>query len=204
MIDTRHQERFARRCTDAAFGYTAATTAVYAAFADQVFDFWASALRPAREEPPPPQVWGWPMMPVPASARRQDPKPNPFLPFTWMAPQSSRTAAPEDPFAGANAMFSAWLGMFPFAAPPAAWPMAFTMIASGVPHSVAWPTAEANVAAMDAAEAATASVQKVLASYRSDGGHAVSRQQWPPAHLMMLATLVPLNFGVVLASLRMA
>jgi hypothetical protein len=208
MLDTRLQERFARRCSDAAFGYTAATTAAYAAFADQVLDFWASALKPAREEPTPPQVnWGWPMMsvmPMPASARRQDPAPNPFLPFTWMAPQSSRTAAPDDPFAGANALFSAWLSMFSYAAPPAAWPMAFTMMASGVPRSVAWPAAEANVAVMDAAEAATASMHTALASYRNDGGHAVSRQGWAPSQLMMLAMLVPLNFGAVLTSLRMA
>jgi hypothetical protein len=203
MLDTRLQERFARRCTDAAFGYTAATTAAYAAFADQVFDFWAGLLTPDRRGAPAPQVsWGWPMQ-MPAPAPRPELAPVPFLPFTWAAPRS-RSAPLDNPFAGANAAFSAWLGMFPYAAPPAAWPMAFMMMASGVPRSVAWPTAEANVAVMDAAEAATVSVQQVLASYRSDGGHAVAHQQWPAAQLMMLAMLVPLNFGAVLTSVRMA
>ena len=62
--------------------------------------------------------------------------------------------------------------MFPFAAPPAAWPMAFMMMASGVPHSVAWPTAEANAAVLDAADAATQLDQEGFASYHTEGGHA--------------------------------
>jgi len=203
MLDTRLQERFARRCTDAAFGYTAATTAAYAAFADQVLDFWAGVLKPAGDGARKPQVnWGWPM-PTPGAAPRQELASVPFLPFAWAAPQSRSSPAP-DPFAGANAAFSAWLSMFSYAVPSPAWPMACMMMASGVPRSVAVPTAEANIAVMDAAEAATSSVQKVLASYRTDGGHAVSREQWPTAYLMMFAMLVPLNIGAVLSSLRIA
>jgi hypothetical protein len=203
MLDTRLQERFTRGCTDAAFGYTAATTAAYAAFAEQVFSFWAGALRPAPEPAPAQTVWGWPL-----PAPRQEPAAMPFFPFAWAAPQRPSTPA-VDPFAGANAAFTAWLDMFSYAAaPPAAWPMAFMMIASGVPRSVAFPTAEANVAVMDAADAAAVSVQRVMSSYRTDGGHAVARQSWPPAHLlppahlMMLAMLVPLNFGTMLTSMR--
>jgi len=200
MLDTRLQERFARGCTDAAFGYSAATTAVYAAFADQVFGFWAGVLEPSGREPaPPPTVWGWPL-----PAPRQEPAVLPFFPFAWATPQ--RPSVPTvDPFAGANAAFSAWLDMFSYAAaPPAAWPMAFLMMASGVPRSVAFPTAEANVAVMDAADAAAVSVRRVMSSYRSDGGHAVAQQSWPPAHLMMLAMLVPLYFGTMLTSMRVA
>jgi hypothetical protein len=55
---------------------------------------------------------------------------------------------------------------------------------------------------MEAAEAASSSVQQVLASYRSDGGHAVSRQQWPAPSLMMLAMLVPFNVGAMLSAAR--
>ena len=40
MIDPDLQQRFARRCTDAAFGYSTAGTAAYAAMADQVLNFW--------------------------------------------------------------------------------------------------------------------------------------------------------------------
>jgi hypothetical protein len=200
MLDTRLQERFTRGCTDAAFGYTAATTAAYAAFADQVFGFWAGVLEPSGRKPaPPPTVWGWPL-----PAPRQEPAALPFFPFAWATPQRPSTPA-VDPFAGANAAFSAWLDMFSYAAaPPAAWPMAFMMMASGVPRSVAFPTAEANVAVMDAADAAAVSVRRVMSSYRSDGGHAVAQQSWPPAHLMMLAMLVPLNFSTMLMSMRIA
>lgn len=207
MLDTRLQERFAQRCTDAAFGYSAATTAAYAAFADQVFGFWAGMLTPERHEPAPaPQVnWGWPL-PMPAPPARQEAVFNPFMPFAWAMPQppKSQSAPAYDAFAGANAAFSAWLGMFSYAVPSPAWPMACMMMASGVPRSVAMPAAEANMAVMDAAGAASASMQKALASYRSDGGHAVVRQEWPPAQLMMLAMMVPFNIGAVLTSLRVA
>lgn len=206
MLDTRLQERFARRCTDAAFGYTAATTAAYAAFADQVFDFWAGALQPQRREPSLPQVdWGWPMLPMAAPVPRREMTSVPFLPFAWAAPQARPGMPLDQAFAGAHAAFSAWFGMFSYAMPSPAWPMACMMMASGVPRSVAWPTAEANIAVMDAAEAATTSVQQVLASYRTDGGHAVAHQQWPsPSLMIMLAMLVPLNVGAALSSLRVA
>jgi len=206
MLDTRLQERFARRCTDAAFGYTAATTAAYAAFADQVFDFWAGVLQPQRREPSPPQVnWGWPMLPMAPSAPHRELASAPFLPFAWATPGQTRLAPPDNAFAGAHAAFSAWFGMFSYAMPSPAWPMACMMMASGVPRSVAWPTAEANIAVMEAAEAATTSVQQVLASYRSEGGHAVTGQHWPPAQLMLLlAMMAPLNVGAALSSLRVA
>lgn len=111
-----------------------------------------------------------------------------------------------DPFAGANAAFAAWFNMFPYAAPSAAWPMAFMMMASGVPRSVAWPTAEANVAAMDAADAAAVSVREAFASYRSDSGYAVAQQSsWPPVQMMMLAAaLIPLNINAMLTAFRVA
>jgi hypothetical protein len=95
--------------------------------------------------------------------------------------------------------------MFPFTGPSAAWPMAFMMMASGVPRAVAMPTAEANVAVMDAADAASASVRKAFSSYHSDSGHAAStRHAWPPAQYMMLAAMMPLGFGPMLASMRLA
>lgn len=200
MLDTHLQDRFTRRCTDAAFGYTAATTAAYAALTEQVFDFWAKVSTPA--EPAPraavQPVWGWP---VPA---KREPAPTPLWPFAWMLPQTP--PAPQSYFApgGVSSPFDAWFAMFPFAAPSPAWPMAFMMIASGVPRDVAWPTAEANMAAMEAADVAAASVQKVFSGYRTDGGHSVVRQSWPPASVMMLAMLAPLSFGTMLSSMRVA
>jgi hypothetical protein len=194
MLDFQLQERFARGCADAAFGYTAATTAAYVALADQVLDFWAGFLNTSRRESAAPgAAWGWPV-PV-----RQEPPHALFDPFGWAAPR--RKGAPlGHPFSPGYAAFSVWLDMFPFAAPPAAWPMAFTLIASGVPRSVAWPAAEANAAAMDAVDAAAVTVQQVFPGYRTDGGHAVVRQFWP--HLVMLAVLMPLSVGAMLTTMR--
>jgi hypothetical protein len=206
MLDTRLQERFTRRCTDAAFGYSAATTAAYAAFADQVFDFWAGVLEPERRETPAPQMaWGWPMaMPVTAPPPRRAATPVPFFPFPWAVPEQSRSAPADAAFAVAQAAFSAWLGMFSYAVPSPAWPMACMMMASGVPRSGAVPTAQANLAVMDAAEAASSSMHQALASYRGDSGHAVVRQQWPTPSPMMLAMLVPLNVSAMLSAARVS
>ena len=203
MMDTRLQERFTRSCTDAAFEYTAATTAAYAAFAEQVFDFWAQMLEPPRRRPEPQlqTFFGWPI-PAPMALPAPAPKPT----YAWPMPQWQAAAPMPFPFqAPAANPYMAMFNMFPMASPPgAAWPMAFMMIAAGMPQSVAWPTAKANAAAMDAADVATASVHKAFSSYRSDGGHASSRGGWPVANLMMLALLVPLNINMMLSAMRVA
>ena len=110
----------------------------------------------------------------------------PFAPFGWPA---MPTQAVSSPFpSSVYGPFAAWLNMFPMTAPSAAWPMAFMMMASGVPRSVAWPTAEANAAVMDAAGAAAASVRKVYSSYHTEGGHSAGgRNTWPSAPLFALA-----------------
>jgi len=200
MVDDQYlQERFTRHCTDAAFGYASAATAAYAAFADQVLGFWATALQPSDRRAPqqPAFAWSWP---VPAP----QPAPPMWNPFAWAIPPQSFAPSPYA-FTGSSAAanpFAAWLGMFPFAAPSAAWPMACMFMASGMPRSVAWPTAEANVAAMEAVDVARVSVRKAFASYRTDGGHANAQQGWPAAHLLMLAVLTPLSVGAMLANGR--
>lgn len=237
MVDPHLQQRFARRCADAAFGYSAASTAAYAAFADQVLNFWTNVLQPPRRDV---EVWSWPA-PAPRSAVPAFPAmpfaQMPFAPFAWptATPAPAPTPAPALPtnpweamMAFTNAMTSAmsgasmrasmmrapvgnplgnpmtaWLAMFPFSAPPSAWPMAFMLMSSGVPHSVAWPTAEANAAVMDAADAATQSIKQVMASYRTDGGHgAASSAAWPHESMLTLAALMPLNISTMLAALR--
>jgi hypothetical protein len=209
MLDTHQQERFARRCSDAAFGYTSATTAAYAALTEQVFDFWAGMLTPpekpasTRASAAVTPVWGWP------GPAKQEPAPFPFpmmpmWPFAWAAPQHATSAPKYNNPATSYSPFEAWFAMFPFAAPSPAWPMAFMMMSSGVPRNIAWPTAEANVAAMEAAESAAETVQKVFSGYRTEGGHSVVRQSWPPVSLMMTAFLAPLSIGAVLSSMRIA
>lgn len=227
MIDTKLQERFTRSCTDAAFGYTAATTAACAAWADQVFDFWAQMLQPPAPPKPEPQTFfGWPIPLAAPAPKPAPPAPNPMAAFGWPIPQWPATPpattqfpfqAPANPYMSNPYMsnpfmanpYMAMFNMFPFAAAtPAgpAWPMAFMMIAAGMPQSVAWPTAKANAAVMDAADVAAVSVHKAFSSYRSEGGHASvpASNGWPVANLMMLAVLIPLAVNPVLSAMRVA
>jgi len=253
MLDPQLQQRFARSCTEAAFGYSAASAAAYAAFTDQVLGFWSSVL----QQPPAPKpeagsdFWRWPIPLGPAGLLPPPPSPppaaanNPFAsmfanPFAWalpaVAPEPAPTPAP-NPMAlpmsaplAAMAMFAdavtgamsamsmtpvksiadasnpmaAWMAMFPFAKQSAAWPMAFVMMSSGVPHAVAWPTAEANVAVLDAADAARQSFKQALAGYQSESGHAAGGNAWPQVDLLTMMAVVPLNIGTMFTALRMS
>lgn len=247
MLDPDLQRRFARHCADAAFGYSAATTAAYAAFTDQVLNFWSGVLQPEPKREAKPDLWPWPLPTLAQPAAT--PAVNPFAwmlptpekpaalpanPFAWMLPQPPQPPAPKAPTLPTNpweamAAFSdamtatlgamsatpvksvagpanpmaAWLTMFPFAAPTAAWPMAVVMMSSGVPHAVAWPTAEANAAVLDAAEVARRSMKNAFASYQSESGHAAGGGVWPPVEMLTLMAVVPLNIGTMLAAMRM-
>ena len=118
---------------------------------------------------------------------------------------SAMSATPVRPLRHPTNPMAAWLTTLPFAsAPAAAWPMAFMMISSGVPHAVAWPTAEANAAVLDAADAATQSIKKAFASYQTEGGHASSHGTWPPTDMLTLMAMVPLNVGTMSTALRMS
>lgn len=237
MLDPELQQRFARHCTEAAFGYSSASTAAYAAFADQVLSFWTSVLQPPppKREPQPSDLWRWPvpLSPAPAPAPA-----NPaalFNPFAWLpqipapappAPKapalptnpweamaqfaevmsgalSAMSSTPVKPLRTAKDPMSAWLTAFPFTPPTAAWPMAFMMMSQGVPHAVAWPTAEANAAVLDAAEVARRSIKQAFASYQSEGGHAAGGNTWPPVDMLTLFAAVPLNVGTLLTAMKL-
>ena len=117
---------------------------------------------------------------------------NPFAPWANPVP----TPALQNPFAAMGAMWQ----MFPQGS-MAAWPMACAMISAGVPQTVAWPTAEANLAAMDAAGAATQSMQKAFSNYRSSGGHASTQVVvGDPANRLMGLALAPLTAMFSLAN----
>ena len=93
----------------------------------------------------------------------------------WMAPGSSNGAA--GTFAGSAGTWDLLDTWAEFMNPKnaMAWPMACGMMAVGIPQSVAWPTARANAATMDAFNIAAQSLEEAVVSYRSDGGHAVAR-----------------------------
>ena len=199
MLDPKLQARFTRSCTDAAFGYTAATIAASAAFTNQVLNFWADALPPAQsDETRETNNWaGFPLV-------HEDTTPMPFAPSAWMMNPRWQPPTADNAYGNAFASpFTAWFGMFPFAASPAVWPIAFMLMSAGVPRSVAWPAAEANVAVMDAADAAAVTVKQVFASYQTAGGHAVS-PFWSPASLMTLAAFAPFNINAMMTAFRFA
>ena len=205
MLDTDKQLRFVQHCSDAAFGYAAATTAAYSSLAASALEFWAQQMGFAEAEP---RSW-----------YRHPDKPKPltlpsvagaFAPWAALLPPvSGRSDAPgassagmpmgsSNPYASLlDAWVSAPIALMEFwkiERAPAAWPMAMMMMAAGLPRPVAVPAAEANAAALDAAKLAGEAMQNAYASYRSDGGHAV-------AHILRFN---PAERGPVLALMAFA
>jgi hypothetical protein len=169
QYDHELSTRFAKSCTTAAFGYAKAAQAAYATLADQALDFWSTAARAytagaTSDSGDLHLVTGpRPYRSAVSSAHAVPSTPNDFL-------KISTDWANSPMFAPARA----WWGLFPLQGNPSSWPMAYAMMSAGVPRAVAMPTAEANVAAMDAAQLAQQSISRTFSSYRSDGGHAVS------------------------------
>src|SRR5690606_4215509 len=102
---------------------------------------WAlPAIAPAPAPPPAPNPMALPMSaPLAAMAMFAD---------AVTGAMSAMSMTPVKSIADASNPMATWMAMFPFAKQSAAWPMAFVMMSSGVPHAVAWPTAEANVAVL--------------------------------------------------------
>lgn len=176
-------QRFAKSYATAAFGYARAASAAYAALADQTLDFWSRAAGSDASDD-----------------RAQTPRlqlvsgPRPYrsavtTPVVPAAPSTSLDFVRISHAWAQSPMFApmrAWWGMFPLEGNPASWPMAYAMMTAGVPRAVALPTAEANMAAMDAADAASASIDRAFSTYRSDSGFAVAQIVSPKTWLSAL------------------
>lgn len=185
MFDAQAQTRINKCCSDAAFGYFTAAGAAYAAFAEQAVGYWGEMMKASMPTPAPKKPKSWYVPPPEVSSatnRASTPVDAWACMMPWMSgPMSAMTAMPS----GANDTlmgFPAWMWgpLAPWVAmsdprTAMAWPMACGMMAVGVPKTVAWPTAQANVAAMDALNTAAKSVETAVVSYRSSGGHAVAR-----------------------------
>lgn len=185
-VDPELSRRFAQSCTTAAFGYARAATAAYAALASQTLDFWSQAMkRPEADDYKPAAPY---LVTGPKSYR---PAVTPTLmdaamPLDFTRISSAWASSPM------LAPMRAWWSLFPLEGNPASWPMAYAMMTAGVPRAVALPAAEANVAAMDAAEAASASIDRVFASYRTEGGYAVSSFSTSSKTLLQTLFLTPM------------
>lgn len=178
--DAELSQRFARSCATAAFGYARAASAAYAAFANQTLDFWGQAARSMAANDDEDRTSRLRLVTGPQPYRSAVTAP--AIPMTPVVPDFLRMSNAW----AASPMFApvrAWWGMFPLEGNPASWPMAYAMMTAGVPRSVALPTAEANVAALDAADAAQASIDRTFSAYRSDSGFAVAQIVSPKAWL---------------------
>ncbi len=163
-------------CTNAGFAACAAMTAAS-------FECWRRTFDAASLAPAPRSWYRKPAFAPSASARRAS---SALWPDPWPRAGWSQVNPWLFPYAGAApaSLGAAWFAMLPFEGPPASWPLAFAMIANGVPRSVALPMAEANVAAAEAAESATRPWRRALTAYRGDSGYAVSPFVPPSAAML--------------------
>jgi hypothetical protein len=130
-----------------------------------------------------------------------------FGPFATMPGFGAEQASPFDPGQMMSAHFKAMANPFwPMMAwwtfaqsglSPKAWPMAFGMIASGVPQKVAWPTAAANAAAQEAAQTATRSIDAAFARYHTSTGHA-SAQIVNAGPFMIAIAIAPIGAAALM------
>jgi hypothetical protein len=180
MLTPTKQVEIAKRGMDAAFGYTqAAINATFEANA-RALSVWSQVAHTVLPRPPlKEETWEWSGAPkrphstlLAAEQEKPKPAPNAFAVWSDFMQTSQQTW-----FKGAPSPF-AWWAWSPQSAVPATWPWAYGMIASGIPGSVAWPMAEANVALMDAAKkTAEAAAPVSFPAYQSSGGFA-SAQVW--------------------------
>jgi hypothetical protein len=193
VIDLELQARFWRSFTDAMLHGTQASLAAAAAWQDQALASSASA--GSKTPAPAPALAAWPWMaafePVsnpwqmwPQTPSHAAPTPFPvmmpdqmsaMMPWTGMFWQTASAFGPN------SQMMQMVKSMTPFWPwPEMTWaymqmPLTAMLVSSGMPYSVASPSAKASTAAMDAADAVREQMDKVYAAYRSDGGHAAAQ-----------------------------
>lgn len=190
MLTPEKQTEIALRGMDAAFGYAkAAINATFEANARALSVWGAMAETVVPKRAPANDTWEWSGAPkrphsTLLAAEQEAPAPrSPFAAWSELMQASGRIwfKGPPSPFA--------WLAWAPQSSVPATWPWAYGMISSGVPESVAWPMAEANVALMDAAKKTAEAAQPQFPAYQSANGF--SAQVWMGSSVLksMLAAM---------------
>ena len=202
MLDNASQHRFARGCAEAAAGYATAATAAYTDFAAQALDFWCTALSGLTEPEAMPVVEAGAeanskadTKMVPAE-REQEP---PFgmaladwCPFPWLDPRRYEAMFQLDTQTPPALAMFAFANTMPLRGSSKSWPFAQVMIESGVPRAVAWPAAEANAAALEAADEASNGLRQVIASYHTENGFATAVRSMTPS-IAALAVVTSLS-----------
>ena len=117
-----------------------------------------------------------------------------WSPLHWLDPRRYEAMLQLDSHTPPVMAMMAFANAVPLRGTSKSWPFAQVMIESGVPRAVAWPAAEANAAALDAADLASRGMRQVLANYHSESGFASSvRSATPSVAAMMMA--VGLSFS---------
>lgn len=202
MLDSRVYARLTENYREAAVGYANASAAAMNIFAQQAMDFWTPPARPAPSQPRGRDHLSW-FNPHGSTSHwgRETAPANPWAAFTPWGLQ--RTPAPLQPSPFASQMMAMTWAFAPFASfwgsalrgPTFAWPMAYAMMAQGVPDSIAWPAARANAAMTDAATTITEQTQNAFASYQSAGGFAMAHVISPRTIMALTTALTPLALG---------
>lgn len=197
MIDGA-PHRISRGCSQAALGYAAAATAAYTELACRAFDFWSVALSGLVEQPavetekktPEPKITSEP----PFGMSADD-----WNPLSWFDPRRFEALWQMDASTAPITAMMTMANAVPLRGTSTSWGMAQVMIDSGVPRSIAWPAAEANAAALDAADAASNGLRKIIASFHTESGYATTAHSMTPsaiiAGLMVGIATNPLPLG---------
>lgn len=191
-------DRFVQGCAQAGVGFATAATAAYTDMAVRLLDFWSTALSglaPDSESVEPARDAIVAASEPPFGMALAD-----WSPFAWMDPRRYEALTRLEPSANPVEAFMALAGFAPLRGSPASWGVARLMIDSGVPRAVAWPAAEASAAALDAADAASKGMRRVLANYHTDSGYAATMRPIAPSALaallmMGVASHMPLGIG---------
>lgn len=177
-VDTELSRRFATSYATAAFGYARAASAAYATLANQALEFWGGIARPASGWEEPGRAKPMQLVTGPRPYRSAVTEPVLAAPPS----QAQATDFARNPYGWAAPMFAsvrAWWDLFPLDGNPASWPMAHAMMTAGVPRTVALPVAEANVAALDAVDAAQTSISRAFSAYSPAGRYAAPQVTMP-------------------------
>jgi hypothetical protein len=202
MLDTASQARFTRGCVESAAGYATAATAAYTNLAAQALDFWCMALSGLGDTGEH-DCGDAPAASSTGSAKAAAAKDNPATPdsepafglalsdwcaFPWLDPRRYEALFELDASTPPVLAMFAFANTMPLRGSSKSWPFAKVMIDSGVPRAVAWPAAEANAAALDAADEASRGFHQVLASYHTEGGFANTLRSITPSLAAIAAT----------------
>ena len=181
-------------CAEAATGYAAAATAAYTEMASHALDFWCTALSGLAETPASDDKSVQRCMSVATTEPPFGMSAADWNPFVWFDPRRFESLWKLNFLTPPGDAMLAMANGVPLRGTSASWGMAKVMIDSGVPRSVAWPTAEANAAALKAADTASNGLRTIVAQFHTDSGFASVARGMTPT-MMALALTVGTAMG---------